>query len=66
MGALSVARIDDGFNPLLAGNFYGAQLWASQELTRASRLSLVLEQNVNPSTRWDSKVFFLFDLKASL
>jgi hypothetical protein len=26
----------------------------------------VLEQNVNPLTRWDSKVFFLFDLKASL
>ena len=65
-GRLSVARIEDGFNPLLAGNFYGAQLWASRALSRALRLSLVLEQNVNPYTRWDSKVFFLFDLKASL
>ncbi|WP_233262097.1 hypothetical protein [Vitiosangium sp. GDMCC 1.1324] len=65
-GRLSAARIDDGFNPLLAGNFFGAQVWASQVLTRASRVSLVLEQNVNPYTRWDSKVFFLFDLKASL
>jgi len=65
-GRLSVARIQDGFNPLLAGNFFGAQVWASQALTRAARVSLVLEQNVNPYTRWDSKVFFLFDLKASL
>lgn len=65
-GRLSAARIDDGFNPLLAGNFFGAQLWASQALTPAARMSLVLEQNVNPYTRWDSKVFFLFDLKAGL
>ncbi|REG25208.1 hypothetical protein ATI61_113272 [Archangium gephyra] len=65
-GRLSAAHIDDGFNPLLAGNFFGAQVWASQALTRAARVSLVLEQNVNPFTRWDSKVFFLFDLKASL
>jgi hypothetical protein len=65
-GRLSVARIDDAFNPLLAGDFFGAQVWASQVLTRAARVSLVLEQNVNPYTRWDSKVFFLFDLKASL
>ncbi|HEX8435174.1 MAG TPA: hypothetical protein VF697_08735 [Archangium sp.] len=65
-GRLSVARIDDAFNPLLAGEFFGAQVWASQVLTRAARVSLVLEQNVNPFTRWDSKVFFLFDLKASL
>jgi hypothetical protein len=65
-GRLSAAHIDDGFNPLLAGNFFGAQVWASQALSQAARLSLVLEQNVNPYTRWDSKVFFLFDLKASL
>ncbi|QRK05792.1 hypothetical protein JQX13_37475 [Archangium violaceum] len=65
-GRLSVASIDDGFNPLLAGNFLGAQVWASHMLTRAARVSLVLEQNVNAYTRWDSKVFFLFDLKASL
>ncbi|WP_245592020.1 hypothetical protein [Cystobacter fuscus] len=65
-GRLSAAYIHDGFNPLLAGGFLGAQLWASQALTRAARVSLVLEQNVNPYTRWDTKVFFLFDLKASL
>jgi len=65
-GRLSAARIQDGFNPLLEGNFLGAQVWASQALSRAARLSLVLEHNVNPYTRWDSKVFFLFDLKASL
>jgi hypothetical protein len=65
-GRLSAARIDDGFNPLLQGNFLGAQVWASRALSRAARLSLVLEQNVNPYTRSDTKVFFLFDLKASL
>jgi hypothetical protein len=26
----------------------------------------VLEQNVNPYTNWDTKAFFLFDLKANL
>lgn len=63
---LSLATIKDGYNPLLAGNFYGAQLWASEALTQATRVSLVLEQNVNPYTHSESKVFFLFDLKASL
>lgn len=65
-GRLSAAHIQDGFNPLLAGGFLGAQVWASHALTRAARVSLVLEQNVNPYTRWDTKVFFLFDWKAIL
>jgi hypothetical protein len=65
-GRLSAAHVDDGFNPLLVGNFYGAQVWASRALGRAARLSLVLEQNVNPFTDWDTKAFFLFDLKANL
>ncbi len=65
-GRLSVARVDDGFNPLLVGNFYGAQVWASRAFGRVARMSLVLEQNVNPFTRWDTKAFFLFDLKANL
>jgi len=63
---LSVAHVDDAFNPQLRGNFFGAQLWASRALSRAARLSLVLEQNVNPFTRSDTKAFFLFDLKANL
>jgi hypothetical protein len=65
-GRLSMARVDDGFNPQLQGNFFGAQLWASKALSRAARLSLVLEQNVNPFSRSDTKAFFLFDLKANL
>ena len=65
-GRLSVAHVDDGFNPQLQGGFFGAQLWASKALTRAARLSLVLEQNVNPFSRSDTKAFFLFDLKANL
>jgi hypothetical protein len=62
----SVASVRDGFNPLLQGNFYGAQVWGSYQLTRAARASLVLEQNVNPFTRSDTKAFFVFDLKAVL
>jgi hypothetical protein len=65
-GRLSFARVDDGFNPQLQGNFIGAQLWASRALSRSTRLSLVLEQNFNPFTRSDTKAFFLFDLKANL
>jgi hypothetical protein len=65
-GRLSVAHVDDGFNPQLQGSFFGAQLWASKALTRAARLSLVLEQNVNPFSHSDTKAFFLFDLKANL
>lgn len=63
---LSVAHVDDEFNPQLRGNFFGAQLWASRMLSPAARVSLVLEQNVNPFTRSDTKAFFLFDLKANL
>ncbi|XXF80918.1 hypothetical protein P2318_14495 [Myxococcaceae bacterium GXIMD 01537] len=65
-GRLSYAYVDDGFNPLLVGNFLGAQVWASRALSRAARISLALEQNVNRFTDWDSRVFFLFDLKANL
>lgn len=65
-GRLSVARIRDGLNPLLTGTFAGAQLWGSYLFSPAARLSLVLEQNVNPFTRSDTKLFFLFDLRATL
>ncbi|MCP3103437.1 hypothetical protein LZ198_31595 [Myxococcus sp. K15C18031901] len=63
---VSFARVSDSFNPRLTGNFYGAQVWASRALTRAARLSLVVEQNINPFTDSDTKGFLLFDLKASL
>ncbi|QSQ18119.1 hypothetical protein JY572_03465 [Myxococcus landrumensis] len=63
---VSFARIFDSFNARLGGNFYGAQVWASRALTRAARLSLVVEQNVNPFSDSDTKGFLLFDLKASL
>lgn len=63
---LSVANITDGLNPLLRGTFFGAQLWGSYMLTSSARISMVLEQNVNAFTRTDTKMFFLFDLKAAL
>jgi hypothetical protein len=65
-GRISLAHVDDAFNPQLRGTFFGAQLWASRALSRAARISLVLEQNVNPFSRSDTKAFFLFDLKANL
>jgi hypothetical protein len=65
-GRVSVANVEDAFNPLLKGNFFGAQLWASRALSQAARLSLVLEQNFNAFSHSDTKVFFLFDLKANL
>ncbi|SEU20393.1 hypothetical protein [Stigmatella erecta] len=65
-GRVSVANVEDAFNPLLQGNFFGAQLWASRALSQAARLSLVLEQNFNAFSHSDTKVFFLFDLKANL
>ncbi|WP_224249186.1 hypothetical protein [Hyalangium gracile] len=63
---LSVAHVDDAFNEQLRGTFFGAQVWGSRALSQAARVSLVLEQNVNPFSRSDTKVFFLFDLKANL
>ena len=65
-GRFSLASIRDGYNAQLRGNFYGAQLWGSYQLTPAARASLVVEQNVNPFTKSDTKVFFVFDLKAVL
>jgi hypothetical protein len=65
-GRLSVANVADGLNPLLKGTFYGAQVWSTYTFTRAARGSLVFEENVNDFTRSDFKVFFLFELKATL
>jgi hypothetical protein len=63
---LSVANVADAFNPLLRGNFYGLQGWASYALSRAARASLVLEGNSNPLTVFEAKAFALIDLKADL
>ncbi len=65
-GRLSLAAIQDGLNPLLRGNFYGLQAWASYQITDAARASLAVEENVNPFTRNDTKVFLLFDVRAVL
>jgi hypothetical protein len=65
-GRLSTANVNDAYNTNLRGTFLGVQVWGSYALTRASRLSLAVEQNVNPYTTSDTKVFFLFDVKAVL
>jgi hypothetical protein len=63
---LSVANVSDTFNPLLNGTYVGFQVWGSYLLTRASRFSLVVEQNFGPATKSDTKLFVLYDLKAVL
>lgn len=65
-GRVSIANIADGLNPLLQGTFYGAQAWVSYLFTPRARGSLAVEGNVNAFTRFDFKVFLLFDLKALL
>jgi hypothetical protein len=65
-GRVSVANVRDSFNPLLRGVFYGVQAWGSYALTPTSRVSVVLEENVNPFTVSETKAFFLFDLRALL
>lgn len=63
---LSMANVHDQYNPLLRGTFWGGQLWGSYALSRATRFSVAVEENVNPFTQSDTKVFFLFDVKAVL
>jgi hypothetical protein len=63
---LSYAWVNDPLNPYLRGSFWGAQLWASYAFSSAARLSAIVEENVNPFTRSETKLFLLFDLKATL
>ncbi len=63
---LSAASIEDAENTLLRGMFWGAQLWSSYAFSNAARISLALEQNLNPFTKGETKLFFLFDIKAIL
>lgn len=63
-GRVSIANVDDDRLTLLRGTFFGAQLWGSYLLSRAARISLVLEQNVNPFTTSDTRAYAVFDLKA--
>jgi hypothetical protein len=63
---VSIANVNDAYNPLLKGTYAGFQVWGSYLLTRAARFSLVLEQNFGPATKSDTKLFVLYDLKAVL
>lgn len=65
-GRLSVANVADGFNPLLRGTFYGAQLWLTYLFAHGARGSVIFEENINDFTRSDFKIFFLFDFRAVL
>jgi hypothetical protein len=63
---ISYANITDQLNPLLRGSFIGGQVWGSYRLTGSSRISAVLEENVNSFTRSDTKFFFVFDFRSLL
>ncbi len=65
-GRLSFANVEDSLNKRLKGNFFGVQLWGSYFLNRNTRASLVLEENVNPFSKSDTKVFFMLDWKITL
>jgi hypothetical protein len=65
-GRFSFANVQDGLNARLRGNFFGAQLWGSLFLNRNTRASVVLEENVNPFSRSDTKLFFMLDWKVTL
>ncbi|MBX5484218.1 MAG: hypothetical protein IRZ16_20520 [Myxococcaceae bacterium] len=65
-GRFSFASVRDQYNALLRGDFYGGQLWGSYRIARSARASVVLEENINPFTRSDTKVFFVIDLQAVL
>ncbi|HVE85636.1 MAG TPA: hypothetical protein VND93_22435, partial [Myxococcales bacterium] len=61
---LSYADVRDGLQPILQGQFLGAQLRAMWALSKVARLSLVLEQNASRLDPSDSRAFAQFDLAA--
>ena len=65
-GRLSYANVEDSLNRRLKGNFFSGQLWGSYFLNRNTRASVVLEQNLNPFAKSDTKVFVMLDWKVSL
>jgi hypothetical protein len=65
-GRVSVASVKDAENPFLQGEFFGAQLWGSLLLSPGARASVVVEHNVNPFTRADTRASMVLDLGASL
>lgn len=65
-GRVSVVDVADQLNPLLRGTFFGVQAWGSYAFSEQAKASVVLEENVNPFTRSDFKVFLLFDFKAAI
>ncbi|MGQ0508377.1 MAG: hypothetical protein ACT4TC_24015 [Myxococcaceae bacterium] len=62
----TAAQLQDSLNAQLRGLFLGGQLFGSHRFNDVARLSLVLEQNLNAFSRSDTKIFFLFDVKATL
>lgn len=65
-GRVSFANVEDSLNKRLKGNFFGVQLWGSYFFNRNTRVSLVLEENLNSFSKSDTKVFFMLDWKVTL
>jgi hypothetical protein len=65
-GRISIANIADQLNSLLTGTFYGAQVSGGYKLNPSTRVSMMLEENINPFARSDTRVFFVFDYRLNL
>jgi len=59
---LSYADVRDGLQPLLQGQFLGAQVRAAWALSRVASVSVVLEQNVSALDKSDTRAFAQLDL----
>jgi hypothetical protein len=53
-GRISVANIADQLNTLLTGTFYGAQLAGGYKLNPSTRVSALVEENINPFSKSDT------------
>lgn len=63
---LTFARVRDQVNQRLRGDFYGAQLGGSYALSPLAKATVVIEENINPFTRSDFKVFAFLDFRGAL
>ncbi len=58
----SAASIRDAFNPNLAGTFLGANLQLGAQLVKGVKLTGIVEENTNPYTRQDFRVYGVLDV----
>ena len=62
----SLANVQDGLNPYLQGTFVGGNLSAGIRLIRGVKLTAVAEENTNPYTMQDFRLYGLLDVGIAL